>query len=75
MIFGVAYGPAGAMLPELFQARYRYTGAGLGYNLAGIFGGAIPPLIAAPLDRRTGRDLGAACCSRACPPSACCAPT
>jgi len=49
MIFGVAYGPAGAMLPELFAARYRYTGAGLGYNLAGIFGGAIPPLIAAPL--------------------------
>ncbi|GAB90744.1 MFS transporter [Gordonia rhizosphera] len=49
LIFGIAYGPAGAMLPELFQARYRYTGAGMGYNLAGIFGGAIPPLIAAPL--------------------------
>ncbi|WP_066906344.1 MFS transporter [Millisia brevis] len=49
LIFGIAYGPAGALLPELFEARYRYTGAGLGYNLAGIFGGAIPPLIAAPL--------------------------
>ncbi|MBD0322065.1 MAG: MHS family MFS transporter [Aldersonia sp.] len=48
-IFGIAYGPAGALLPELFEARYRYTGAGLGYNLAGVFGGAIPPLIAAPL--------------------------
>lgn len=48
-IFGIAYGPAGALLPELFEARYRYTGAGMGYNLAGIFGGAIPPLIAAPL--------------------------
>ncbi|HHX85501.1 MAG TPA: MHS family MFS transporter [Actinomycetales bacterium] len=47
IIFGIAYGPAGAALPELFQARYRYTGAGLGYNLAGIFGGAIPPLFAA----------------------------
>ena len=46
-IFGIAYGPAGAALPELFQARYRYTGAGLGYNLAGIFGGAIPPILAA----------------------------
>ncbi|MDY6809719.1 MAG: MFS transporter, partial [Actinomycetota bacterium] len=42
------YGPAGALLPELFEARYRYTGAGMGYNLAGIFGGAIPPLIAGP---------------------------
>ncbi|MXP21544.1 MFS transporter [Gordonia sp. HNM0687] len=49
LIFGIAYGPAGALLPELFEARYRYTGAGMGYNLAGIFGGAIPPLIAAPL--------------------------
>ncbi|MGV9711412.1 MFS transporter [Gordonia sp. NPDC003424] len=49
LIFGIAYGPAGAMLPELFEARYRYTGAGMGYNLAGILGGAIPPLIAAPL--------------------------
>ncbi|WP_344784484.1 MFS transporter [Gordonia caeni] len=49
LIFGIAYGPAGALLPELFQSRYRYTGAGMGYNLGGILGGAIPPLIAAPL--------------------------
>lgn len=25
------------------------TGAGVGYNLAGIVGGAIPPIVAAPL--------------------------
>ena len=49
MIFGIAYGPCGALLPEMFQTRYRYTGAGLGYNLAGVLGGAVPPLIAAPL--------------------------
>lgn len=49
VIFGIAYGPAGAALPELFHERYRYTGAGLGYNLAGIFGGAVPPLLAARL--------------------------
>ncbi|HMT49833.1 MFS transporter [Dietzia sp. UBA5065] len=49
IIFGIAYGPAGALLPELFQARYRYTGAGLGYNLAGILGGALPPLAAAAM--------------------------
>ncbi|QBJ95573.1 MFS transporter [Rhodococcus sp. ABRD24] len=48
-IFGMAYGPCGALLPEMFHTRYRYTGAGLGYNLAGVLGGAIPPLIAAPL--------------------------
>ncbi|GAA1054724.1 MFS transporter [Dietzia natronolimnaea] len=48
-IMGIAYGPAGAALPEMFQARYRYTGAGLGYNLAGILGGALPPLAASQM--------------------------
>lgn len=52
LIFGIAYGPAGAALPEMFKARYRYTGAGLGYNLAGVLGGAIPPLIAAEFVRQ-----------------------
>ena len=46
VIFAIAYGPAGSYLPELFAAEHRYTGAGLGYNLAGILGGAIPPLLA-----------------------------
>jgi metabolite-proton symporter len=46
VIFAIAYGPAGSYLPELFSARHRYTGAGLGYNLAGVLGGAIPPLVA-----------------------------
>jgi hypothetical protein len=49
LIMGIAYGPTGALLPELFATRYRYTGAGLAYNLAAILGGAIPPLVAAPL--------------------------
>ncbi len=46
VIFAIAYGPAGSFLPELFRAEHRYTGAGLGYNLAGVLGGAIPPLLA-----------------------------
>ncbi len=45
-IFAIGYGPAGSFLPELFTTRHRYTGAGLGYNLAGVLGGAIPPLLA-----------------------------
>ncbi|MHA6794586.1 MFS transporter [Pseudonocardia bannensis] len=49
VIFGISYGPLGAFLPELFQTRYRYTGAGLAYNIAGVLGGAIPPLVAGPL--------------------------
>ncbi|WP_020422188.1 MFS transporter [Amycolatopsis sp. ATCC 39116] len=54
MIFAVAYGPAGSFLPELFQTRFRYTGAGLGYNLAGVLGGAIPPLVAPGLTASFG---------------------
>ncbi|MBV9058637.1 MAG: MHS family MFS transporter [Pseudonocardiales bacterium] len=48
-MMGLAYGPVGALLPETFPTRFRYTGAGISYNLAGIAGGAIPPLVAAPL--------------------------
>ncbi|MGI5289090.1 MFS transporter [Nonomuraea polychroma] len=53
-IFGIAYGPIGAYLPEMFQTRYRYTGAGMGYNLGGILGGAIAPLLATELVGRYG---------------------
>ena len=48
-LMGLAYGPVGALLPETFPTRFRYTGAGISYNVAGIAGGAVPPLIAAPL--------------------------
>jgi MFS family permease len=49
VLFGTGFGPTGALLPELFKTEYRYTGAGLGYNLAGVLGGALPPLLATPL--------------------------
>ena len=48
-LFGLSYGPIGAFLPETFATRYRYTGAGLAFNLAGIVGGALPPLVAGAL--------------------------
>ncbi len=48
-VSGMAYGPMAAFVPEIFATRYRYSGAGLSLNLAGLFGGAVPPLIAAPL--------------------------
>ncbi|MER5185431.1 MFS transporter [Streptomyces sp. NPDC002896] len=43
---GIATGPQGAFLSELFHTRYRYTAAGLSYSLAGMLGGGVPPLIA-----------------------------
>lgn len=46
---GIALGPAAAFLPELFATRYRYTGAGMSYNLAAILGGAVPPVLAVVL--------------------------
>jgi len=55
----VSYGPAAAYLPEMFDTRHRYTGAGLAYNLAGVLGGAIP-ILAAPeiLDTWGSRGIG-----------------
>ena len=44
-IIGISSGPIAAFLPLVFPTRYRYTGTGLAYNLGGIVGGAIPPVI------------------------------
>ncbi|MDG4669204.1 MFS transporter [Mycobacterium sp. 236(2023)] len=48
-ILGISYGPMASLIPEVFATRFRYTGAGLAFNLAGILGGAVPPLIAGAL--------------------------
>jgi len=46
------YGPQAAFIAEMFPTRIRYTGASMGYQLAGIFGGALAPIISvAMLDR------------------------
>jgi MFS family permease len=45
----IAAGPTASFVPELFATRYRYTGTALATNLAGIFGGALPPLIGGTL--------------------------
>ena len=56
-VVGIAYGPQGAQLPELFPTHYRYTGAGLSYNLAGVLGGGVVPLIATALVAGLGSSL------------------
>jgi MFS family permease len=48
-VAGTAYGPMAAFIPEIFATWYRYRGAGLALNLAGLIGGAVPTIIAAPL--------------------------
>lgn len=54
LVGGIALGPASAFLAELFATRYRYTAAGLSYNLAAILGGAVPPVLAAALQASYG---------------------
>lgn len=40
--WAVLYGVQGAFLSELFPSHVRYTGAGLAYQIAGVFGGFVP---------------------------------
>jgi MFS family permease len=53
-IAGIGSGPTGAFIPELFATRYRYSGSALAVNLAGVLGGASPPLIAGTLQATYG---------------------
>ncbi len=48
-IAAIGSGPTAAFIPELFSTRYRYTGSALAVNVAGVIGGALPPLIAGTL--------------------------
>jgi len=54
VLMGLVYGPLGAWLPGLFPARVRYTGASVAFNLGGILGGALAPMIAQALADRGG---------------------
>jgi metabolite-proton symporter len=53
LVFHAAmYGPQAAFITEMFPTRVRYSGASMGYQLAGILGGALAPIISvALLDR------------------------
>lgn len=48
-VMGFVYGPLGAWLPGLFPARVRYTGVSLAFNIAGIIGGGLTPVVAQAL--------------------------
>ncbi|MDX3230969.1 MFS transporter [Streptomyces sp. ME19-01-6] len=49
-----------AYLPELYEPRVRCTGAALGYNLGGVLGGGLTPLVATALSRGDGPPWGVA---------------
>jgi MFS family permease len=54
LAMGFVYGPLGAWLPGLFPARVRYTGASIAFNVAGVIGGGLTPLIAQGLANEHG---------------------
>jgi MFS family permease len=53
-LMGFVYGPLGAFLPSLFPARVRYSGASIAFNVGGILGGGLAPIIAASLAAKGG---------------------
>ena len=51
---GSLYGVLGAFLAELFPMRLRYSGISFGYQVAGIFGGGLAPIVATALIHWSG---------------------
>jgi MFS transporter, MHS family, shikimate and dehydroshikimate transport protein len=51
---GALYGITGVFIAELFEARVRYSGISFGYQMAGMLGGALAPIIATALIQWAG---------------------
>jgi MFS family permease len=47
--FAANYGVQGAFYPQLFPAALRYSGMSISYNVGGLLGGAVSPLVATSL--------------------------
>jgi MFS family permease len=54
VVHDIMYGPQAALISETFGTGVRYSGAGLGYQLASVIAGGPAPLIAAAILARTG---------------------
>ncbi|MEU1191449.1 MFS transporter [Streptomyces sp. NPDC005859] len=55
LAFVTMFAVIAAYLPELYAPRVRCTGAAVGYNLGGVLGGALTPIVATALAERSGR--------------------
>ncbi|MFE9683755.1 MFS transporter [Streptomyces sp. NPDC006285] len=53
--FVTMFGVIAAYLAELYEPRVRCTGAAVGYNLGGVLGGALTPIVATALADGGGR--------------------
>ncbi|MFG3253776.1 MFS transporter [Streptomyces sp. NPDC048172] len=54
LAFVTMFAVVSGYLPELYEPRVRCTGAAVGYNLAGVLGGALTPLVATALTDGAG---------------------
>jgi MHS family shikimate/dehydroshikimate transporter-like MFS transporter len=66
------YGAQGSFYAELFGTRVRYSGASFSYQVSGIFGGALAPLVATWLYPQGGTTLIAAYVAALCALSVVC---
>lgn len=53
-LMGLVYGPLSGWLPTLFPASVRYTGVSLAFNIAGVLGGGLTPIVATALSAHGG---------------------
>ncbi|MFJ9828291.1 MFS transporter [Streptomyces sp. NPDC101160] len=61
LAFTAMFAVVAAYLPELYEPRVRCTGAAVGYNLAGVLGGALTPIVATAVSEgRSGPPWGVA---------------
>jgi MFS family permease len=58
IVHDIQYGPQAALIAEGFGTNLRYSGAGLGYQLASVIAGGPAPLIAARIVKSTGSSTG-----------------
>ncbi|WP_137994752.1 MFS transporter [Streptomyces vilmorinianum] len=60
LAFITMFAVVAAYLPELYEPRVRCTGAAVGYNLAGVLGGALTPIVATAVSGGPGPPWGVA---------------
>jgi len=58
VVHDMQYGPQAALIAESFGTNVRYSGAGIGYQLASLIAGGPAPLIAAAILKSTGSSIG-----------------
>jgi MFS family permease len=57
VVQAIMAGAQGGLFTEIFEARVRYSGASIAYQLGGLIGGAVTPIVATSLFGATGSSL------------------